>query len=245
MVESDSWDALCKGLVEKNICEFWPVDELFHCHDVPLLNGLFAVGKGESVEGVETQRLIMNLTPLNSLCRSIAGDVSTLPGLAGFSGFLLENDEVALFSSEDIRCFFYLFSFPQSWKRYLGFNKEVSPHLLPANLKSKRCVLVARVLPMGFLNSVGIAQHVHRNIVRWSGSHASVKLGGECEMRKDKPPSSSRDLFRVYLDNFDQVEKLDPQTASIVKGTPSAQVLQLRHDYEALGLPRHPKTVQS
>ena len=241
MVESTSWDDLCRGLVEKNICEIWPIDALYHCHGVPLLNGLFAVGKGESQGGIESQRLIMNLTPLNSLCRSIAGDVSTLPGLTGFSGFLLEDDEVALLSSEDIRCFFYLFSLPEAWKKYLGFNREVSPDVVPSSLKGKRCVLVARVLPMGFLDSVGIAQHVHRNIVRWSAAHDQVEIGGECELRKDRPPPCSEKLFRIYLDNFDQVERTDPRTAEAIVGTPSAQILQLRQDYETLGLPRHPK----
>ena len=112
MVESDSWDELCKGLVDKKICEIWPVDDLFHCGGVPLLNGLFAVGKEEFHGGEETQRLIMNLTPLNSISQSLMGDVGTLPGLAGFSGFLLEEGQVALLSSEDIRCFFYLFAVP-------------------------------------------------------------------------------------------------------------------------------------
>ena len=37
---------------------------------------------------------------------------------------------------------------------------------------------------MGFLNSVSIAQHVHRNVVKWA---ATAGIGGENEMRKDKP----------------------------------------------------------
>ena len=65
-VVSESWDELCKGLVERNICEVWPIESLFHHGGEPLLNGLFAVGKGEYVGNVETQRLIMNLTPVNS-----------------------------------------------------------------------------------------------------------------------------------------------------------------------------------
>ena len=241
MVETGSWDDLFRGLVDKNICEIWPVQDLFHCQGVPLLNGVFAVGKGESVNGVETQRLIMNLTPLNSLCRSLSGDVGTLPGLSGFATFLLEEDEVAVFSSEDIRCFFYLFAVPQCWKRYMGFNKLVSTSLVPEGLQGKPCVLVSRVLPMGFANSVSIAQRVHRNVVRWTFMDPSTELGGETELRKDKGGTSAKNLFRIYLDNFDQVERLSSRTAELVKGTVSAQLLQLRQDYEALGLPRHPK----
>ena len=241
MVEPGSWDDLCRGLVDRNICEIWAVDELFHFGGKPLLNGLFAVGKGEFDNGREIQRLIMNLTPLNSLCRSLGGDVSTLPGLSGFSGFLLERNEVALLSSEDIRCFFYLFSIPADWKPFMGFSREISEDLKPPDLKGRACVLVSRVLPMGFINSVSIAQHVHRNIVRWSGRSLDPPVGREGELRKDLGMSSSKSLYRVYLDNFDQVERCDRRLAEIIKGTPSAQVLQLRHDYQLMGLPRHPK----
>ena len=241
MVEPGEWDKVCKGLVEKNICEVWPVELLYHFKGVPLLNGLFAVGKGEFLGETETQRLIMNLTPVNSLCRSLKGDVCTLPGLAGFSGFLLEQDQVALLSSEDIKCFFYLFTIPVSWRPFMGFNRDVPEHLVPDCYKGRRCVLVSRVLPMGFLNSVSIAQHVHRNIVRWSATAVEPPVGGEGELRKDKGMSSAPSLFRVYLDNFDQIEKVDKATADLVAGTASAQVLRLRQDYTQMGLPRHPK----
>ena len=241
MVQDGSWDDLCKGLVEKNICEIRPISSLYHHQGKVLLNGLFAVGKGEFHLGVETQRLIMNLTPVNALCCSLKGDVCTLPGLPSFSGFLLEEGEMALISSEDIRCFFYLFSLPEAWKPYLGFNKEVSAHLVPPEFAGEKCVLVSRVLPMGFQNSVSIAQHVHRNVVRWSAMNMCPSIGGEGEMRKDRGPSSASSQFRIYLDNFDQVERLDEVTANLVKGTVSAQVLKLREGYAELGLPRHPK----
>ena len=241
MVESNSWGDLCTGLVEKNICEVWPIEHLFHYGGEPLLNGLFAVGKGEFENGQEVQRLIMNLTPVNAMCQSLSGDVGTLPGLSGFSGFLLEEGQVALLSSEDIRCFFYLFSIPTSWKKFMGFNRVVPENLVPSRYKGRKCVLVSRVLPMGFLNSVSIAQHIHRNIVRWSAGSVDPPIGGEGEMRKDKGSSSAASLYRVYLDNFDQIERFDATTASLVKGTPSDQILKLRQDYLALGLPRHPK----
>ena len=73
---------------------------------------MFAVGKGEYKSGIETQRLIMNLVPVNQICKPLQGDVGTLPAVSGLSGFLLESGEVALLSSEDIKCFFYLFSIP-------------------------------------------------------------------------------------------------------------------------------------
>ena len=100
----------------------------------PVLNGLFAVGKGEFENGIETQRLIMNLTPVNALCRPLAGDVGTLPAISGLSGYLLDDGEVVLLSSEDIRRFFYLFAVPQCWKAYLGFNRMLPETLVPGTV---------------------------------------------------------------------------------------------------------------
>lgn len=100
---------------------------------------------------------------------------------------------------------------------------------------------MSRVLPMGFVNSVSIAEHMHRNIVRWSAGSLEPPAMGEGELPKDKGMTSASNMYRVYLDNFDHVERLDERTAMLVKGTPSAQVLKLREDYMALGLPRHTK----
>lgn len=167
MVEEGQWEPLCKGLLDKKICSILPLKDAYHVNGSPVLNGLFAVGKGEYVGNIETQRLIMNLAPVNSLCRNLRGDVGT-PMLASMNCFLMEDHEVLLMSSEDARCFFCLFSTPPARTAYMGFNKLIPDSLLPADLKGTKCVLASRVLPMGFANSVGIAQHIHRNIVQWS-----------------------------------------------------------------------------
>ena len=120
MVEPGSWDDICKGLVSRNICEIWPFDDLFHWDELPLLNGLFAVGKGEFVNRKETQRLIMNLTPLNSISQNVSGDVGALPGLSGFSGFLLEDDQVALLCSEEFQVFLLLVFCTRCLEAFLG-----------------------------------------------------------------------------------------------------------------------------
>ena len=48
-------------------------------------------------------------------------------------------------------------------------------------------------------------------------------------------------LFRIYLDNYDELKKVDRSLAEMVAGTPSAWTLAVRQTYETLGLPRHPK----
>ena len=138
-------------LVDCRVCGVIPLEQVCHIHDKPLLGGLFGVGKNEFVGNVETQRLIMNFVPLNNNCRALDSDISTLPGISGLSPFMLEEGEIALLSSEDIRCFFfYLFTVPNGWFPYLGFNKLVPADLAPSQWKGKPCVLHARVLPWVF-----------------------------------------------------------------------------------------------
>ena len=240
MVEEGQWNALCEGLLERNICAVMPVSQLYHVEGKPLLNGLFAVGKGEWVSGVETQRLIMNLTPVNLICREMKGDLATLPSLANFGLMLMGAKQQCLISSEDVRCFFYLFETPSAWWRYMGFNRLLDQQFVPKAFSGQPCVLVAKVLPMGFANSVAIAQHVHRNIIKWANMECTPAIGGEGEIRKDKSFPSCPSRFRVYLDNFDQLEVLDGSLANEIKGSPSLQVLAVREMYSKLNVPRHP-----
>ena len=112
---------------------------------------------------------------------------------------------------------------------------------LPPHLNGMECVLVSRVLPMGFLNSVSIAQHIHRNVVRQALVGSGSLLGGEHEFRRDRAIPSAPSMYRVYLDNFDLIAKVDERTARLIKGEVSLDVLRLRQQYAHLGLPRHPK----
>ena len=166
MVPDDGWYKVCSGLLERGICEVLPRREVYHLRGQPLLNGMFGVSKEEYHNSWEVHRLIMNLVPVNKLCRNLAGDIATLPNWAGMTPYLMEDKEITLMSSEDSRCFFYLFSIPDAWKRFMGFGKLLPAELVPPKWEGLDCVLVSRVLPMGFLNSVSIAQHVHRPVAR-------------------------------------------------------------------------------
>ena len=127
----------------------------------------------------------------------------------------------------------------------MAFDRELPSSLVGDSLGGERGYLASAVLPMGFLNSVGIAQHVHRNVVRHCLGTLGSPLGGECEIRRDRFPSSGRNLFRIYLDNFDQLQQTDAQLAGLVKGEVSAALLALRDQYTYWGLPRHQKKVRS
>lgn len=239
MVTEHDWDGVCEGLISAGICGVMAENELFQVEGKPLLNGLFGVSKGEQVDGHDVHRLIMNLIPLNNICRGIQGDVATLPAWSSSGPLFLMPSQQLLITSEDVKCFFYIFRVPQDWHRFLGFNKVVNPRFHPG--KAGRHVLVAKVLPMGFKNSVSLAQHIHRMIVKGASRRVSGHLEGHQELRKDRPFPNSGNIHRVYLDNFDELERVDAKLAETIRGSPTPGVLALRQEYEHWGIPRHPK----
>ena len=241
MVDDEEWPRVAEGLVRRGLCLVLREPELYHVGSAPLKNGLFAVSKQEFKGNVEICRLIMNLKPLNSLCLPLEGDTPTLPSVTSMSGLYLQEDELLMLSSEDIKCFFYLFQVPRAWIPFLGFAKECPSSLLPEDFLGEKGFLCAQVLPMGFLNSVGIAQHIHRRIILQSVGSYPHGLGGESEVRRDRVQSSSNHLFRIYLDNFDELRKVQKDVAMAIEGNASSLVEEVRVEYEAAGLPRHPK----
>ena len=112
-VESGSWEKLARGLLDKGLCEMLPESDIHHVNGRPLLNGLFAVSKNEVVSNIEVCRLIMNMKPTNRNCLPLAGDTSTLPSATSLASVFLDQDDVITTSSEDIKCFFYLFKVPR------------------------------------------------------------------------------------------------------------------------------------
>ena len=113
-----------------------------------------------------------------------------------------------MISSEDVRCFFYLFRVPPSWHPFLAFAKPLPAHLWSS--ADERCYLTSLVLPMGFCNSVALAQHIHRNVVGEALREArlgGVSGGWEAELRRDRPLTFQNPSHRIYLDTFDQLEK--------------------------------------
>ena len=240
MVDQCEWKQVAEGLVERGLCDVLSADQLFHVRERPVLNGMFAVSKQEFKGNIEICRLIMNLKPLNALCFGLQADTGTLPAITSMGGFFLQEDELLCLSSEDIRCFFYFFKVPRNWIPLLAFARA-APSSLTTHLGEDTGYLCARVLPMGFVNSVGIAQHVHRNVIKKSLGAFPYSLGGESEIRRDRTAPQGSNLYRIYLDNFDEMRKVDRKLAATLEGQPSPLVNGVREQYELAGLPRHPK----
>lgn len=238
LVPPEDWGEFCGHLLEMGVFSRVHEDDLYRVRGQPVLNGLFGVSKQEWVGSVEVMRLIMNMTPVNAVVRSFDGDISTLPSWAGMSPFQIQPHEELVISSEDVRAFFYIFRVPTSWHRFLAFNRPLPPEL--GGDRAGRWYPCSAVLPMGFRNSVSLAQHVHRFVLKQSLKGVQLQ-GGEAELRKDRPFSNANPVHRVYLDNFDELEKVSKESAGVIRGTVSPLVAALRKEYSSLGIPRHPK----
>ena len=153
---------------------------------------------------------------------------------------LMPSEDLVI-SSEDVRRFFYIFKVPREWSAFLAFNRPIPPELCPDDQGTY--YLASQVLPMGFKNSVSLAQHVRRVMVRRAGGNAGEGLQSHQEIRKDRPFTVHRELHRVYLDNFDLLERVDKRTTALLQGelSESVLILALRHEYERWGVPRRPK----
>ena len=243
LVHDDHWQEVCEGLTRNGVCTILSKSQVHHIDGQPLLNGLFGVKKDEVEGATPIHRLIMDLRPCNNVCRGLEGDVATLPSWATMGPLQLMPTEDLVVSSEDVRCFFYIFRVPSEWHPFLAFNKPLPRSMWPGN--EGPYYIASQVLPMGFKNSVSIAQHVHRNIVRMASNRTGEGLRPEQEVRKDRPFSSSSTLHRIYLDNFDQLEKVPKDSCALLSGECSPGIVALRAEYEAWGVPRHPKKAVS
>ena len=243
LVHDDHWREVCEGLTRNGVCTILPKSQVYHVQGQPLLNGLFGVKKDEIVDGLPVHRLIMDLRPCNNVCRGLEGDVATLPSWATMGPLQLMPTEDLVVSSEDVRCFFYIFKVPQEWHPFLAFNKPLPRDMWPGD--DGPYYIASQVLPMGFKNSVSLAQHVHRNIVRMASTRTDEGLRPEQEVRKDRPFSASSVLHRIYLDNFDQLEKVPKNSHELLVGECSPGIMALRAEYESWGVPRHPKKAVS
>lgn len=238
MVPPENWEEFCSQLISRGVFSRIHEDDIYKVGGQPLLNGLFGVSKNEFEGTTEIMRIIMNLIPLNGVVRGFDGDISTLPSWAGMAPLHLQPHEDLLVSSEDVRAFFYIFRVPSSWHPFLAFNRPLPERL--CGERSGRWYPCSSVLPMGFKNSVSLAQHVHRYVLKKALGQVGLQ-GSEAELRKDRPFTVSNPMHRVYLDNFDELERASKVVAAVIEGKPSQLIHGLQEVYASMGIPRHPK----
>ena len=187
----EDWCELVPLLVKKRILEPISKSEIFTVNGTPVLNGAFAVPK-KGVPGIgqiRVTRLIMNMIPSNSLQRLMQGDLATVAGSSGWVGAHLRPNQVLLWSGEDQRGAYYAWSLPRAWRKFMAFKWPVPGELVGMPGVSE-VFLAAAVIPMGWVNAVGLFQHLHRRL-----GLAPPPCGAghreEQEWRRDRPVPSS------------------------------------------------------
>ncbi|CAE7349712.1 unnamed protein product [Symbiodinium sp. CCMP2592] len=155
------------------------------------------------------------------------------------NAFEIQPSEELLISSEDIRAMFYIFGLPSCWLPYFAFNKPVPEDLVPPGV-DESCYLCSKVLPMGFISSVGVAQHIHRNFLRKVQGDPKA-LMPYAEIRRDRSLSLSNPRWRVYLDNLDLLHNVNPDLVGILEGEVSDHMASLITCYNQAGIPLNDK----
>ena len=212
-VESpQEYERIVGHLVERNVFGLLTRDQLIWHNGQALTNGMFGVSKGTKVWSerhnrmIGVLRLIINLIPSNELQRNVTGDTRTLPYFAQLLGLTLTEEEVLLWSSEDMKCAFYVFGIPEAWWPYMVIDRSVDGAVVgrAAGLELWPCV---RVVPMGWILAVMLVQYLHRQLCLLPFPSGG-ELPPELELRKDRPlPTGGdfvvRSFFQEYIDNFD------------------------------------------
>ena len=127
--------------------------------------------------------------------------------------------------------------FPRAGNRFMCFNCGV----LTEDPGGQSSLASARVLGMGWLSSVGVAQHLIRklalSIPRWGADLPPLR-----EIRKDRSlpnfEAGAKRFWSVYLDNSDSGEIAAMEKLSASSGEVDQWQDQVRTAYEAWGIPR-------
>ena len=94
---------------------------------------------------------------------------------------------------------------------------------------------------MAFLNSVSLAQNVRRNLVKWSYGLEERSALESTELRKGRPFTAAGSSWRVYLDNYDLLEKVSATGMIEQEGTVAEQVQALQQEYLVWSVPHNEK----
>ena len=235
----EEWNKIVQVCVDRGVMEVVDYDSIPLVRGRPLLNGAFGVLKqGKVVDGHRVLRLIMNLTPANMVLRTILGDIETLAGPSLWTATVLEDDEIALISGDDLVCSFYLFKLPAGWSKYFCFSLPVAGSVL--GRPEAQVWVGAAVIPMGWASAVGVMQHLHRSVLLrpYPGGAGYEALE---EMRRDREfpleRGRRRHLWNVYLDDTTSIELVNRERLRAAHQHPGRWQVKAREAYDRLDIP--------
>eukprot|EP00971_Amphidinium_carterae_P072570 1435245-Amphidinium_carterae.2 len=233
---SDSeWGLVAKNLVALGICKVIDYQDIAEIGGRKILNGVFGVRKEDACGNIG-HRLIFNLTPSNAVQRDLLGDIHKLPSHLQWQTISLGQSEVVLWSSEDLKSCFYVYSLPPAWSKYFTVSKPVDGSFL--GLPPGPCYIACRVMPMGWISSCGLIQNIHRNLLLHN-PRVSLPASSEIVRGVQLSPlqqDSIRCCWQVYIDNLDVLEIAQELDAPSLKGSmsPLAQIARLIYDQHSV-----------
>ena len=120
------WEQIASVLVSRKILAPIEYEEIAVFKGKKVMGGLFGVHKGGFKRGEGPQRLVMNMIPSNAIQRVIQGDMHLLPSSEKWRSVALRSGEILAMSSEDLKCCFYVYQLPPSWRAYFALSLPVS-----------------------------------------------------------------------------------------------------------------------
>ena len=203
-------------LVRRNVCSWIPLEQVYKVKGVTILNGLFGVSKPTSLEdGRPILRVIMNLTGSNATQLQLEGGCSSLPNICAWQSVVLDGEEQLSLHQSDMCSAFYLFRIPPQWQRFLAFNILARGNSIGVE-NNQWYALSCSVIPMGWLNSVGIMQEISERLLSVGHLNVEHRISRGASLPPwmnsilDHARESDKYWWHVYLDNFAGGERCVP-----------------------------------
>ena len=209
-------DAIVHELIQRNVCDWVPLQNVMHFRGEPVLNGVFGVEKPVVLpSGKPVLRFIMNLVPSNSLLLQLTGGTRSLPYVSQWLSIVLEGDQHLRIWQSDMCSAFYLFELPEPWWGKLSFNilRKGKAIGKPDN---RVYALSCKVIPMGFNSSVALMQEISENLLKVADLPRSARLTRGYGLPVwlssvlDEQRTSMRSWYHIYLDNFCAGSRVSP-----------------------------------
>ena len=208
-------------LIQRNVCDWIPVEEVYSINGTKVLNGLFGVKKPTCLaDGRPVLRFIMNLVGSNATQFQMEGGTASLPSITSWQSIVLEDNQYLELFQSDMCSAFYLFKLPAAWKPHLSFNLIFSGEFINRT-PGVKFALCCNVIPMGWISSVAIMQEISENLLR----QGRLSANGQIARGKNLPiwfndlietsSSNGQPWWHVYLDNFCAGERVRPTHPSI------------------------------
>ena len=227
-VSPGDWAILLRKLHDAKMIEFLPVSEVLHEGSKVIRGGLFCVPHKP-----ESDRLINDRRPLNSREHRLGW--CELPAGHMLKQLILEPNQSVRCSGDDLSNYFYLIKHLDSWLHRNCFGDPIKGDKLKGlGLDPKLKYLPAfRVVCMGDLNGVDIAQGTHEALLESAGClqpHQKLVYG------EVFPPSNT--IEGLYIDDHLVLQIVNKKEVRNRGLEDDEKLIQASRDqYKKLGLP--------